>query len=133
LACDYEVQEPIDRRLIGALRGDDAFVRECQALEEEFTVDEDTLLLELSKLMGEPEAVVIRQGMLALIEKELRLAEEEIAQIRERYDVLSKESLLEAIQSGRIASHPAWEDYIVWKNKEHHSARLRQLVDSTWL
>jgi ABC-type phosphate/phosphonate transport system ATPase subunit len=112
---------------------DDAFVREYQALEEEFAVDGDTLLLELSKLMGEPEAVVIRQGMLALIEKELRLAEEEIAQIRRRYDVLSKESLLEAIQAGMIPGHPAWEDYIVWKNKEHHIARLRQLVDSTWL
>lgn len=119
--------------MVQAWMQDDAFVRECQALEEEFTVDGDTLLRDMSKLMGEPEAVVIRQGMLVLIEKELRLAEEEIAQIRERYDVLSKESLLEAIQAGRIASHPAWEDYIVWKNKERHIARLRQLVDSTWL
>ncbi|MGB2728584.1 MAG: hypothetical protein WBD09_08940 [Halobacteriota archaeon] len=31
--------------------------------------------------------------------------------------VFSKEELYEAIKSKQIASHPAWEDYIVWKNK----------------
>ena len=44
------------------------------------------------------------------------MAEWKIAQIRERYDVFSKESLYQAIQNGEVAEHPAWEDYIVWKN-----------------
>ena len=57
------------------------------------------------------------------------MAEWEIAQIRERYDVFSKESLYQAIQNGEVAGHPAWEDYIVWKNKEGHIARLRQVVE----
>jgi len=88
------------------------------------------LTLELSHLFAMPEADLVRKGMLALIEKEIRLAELEIAQIRERYDVFSKESLYQAIQAGQAAGHPAWEDYIVWKNKEAHIARLRQMAES---
>jgi hypothetical protein len=66
--------------------------------------------------------------MLALVEKEIRLAEQEIANIRERYDVFSKDALYKAIEQGSIAAHPAWEDYIVWKNKEAHIESLRQIV-----
>ena len=107
---------------------DDAFVREYEALEEEFSMKVDTLSLEMSNLMAVPEAVVIRKGILALIEKEVRMAEEEIARIRERYDVFSKEALYEAVQTGVIPGHPAWEDYIVWKNKEARISRLGQLA-----
>lgn len=85
------------------------------------------LTLELSNMMALPESEVIRKGLMALVEKEIRLSESEIAEIRERYDVFSKEALYQAIQTGQIAGHPAWEDYIVWKNKEAHIARLRQL------
>ena len=88
-----------------------------------------TLTLELSNLMAMPETVVIRKGMLALIAKEVRLAEHEIAEIRERYDVFSKEALFQAIQIGVVPEHPAWEDYIVWKNKEAHIAELRRMAE----
>lgn len=88
-----------------------------------------TLALELSNLMAMPEPEVVHKGMIALIEKELRLAEHEIAMIRERYDVFSKEALYQAIQTGAVPAHPAWEDYIVWKNKEAHIASLRQMVE----
>ncbi|MBI5032769.1 MAG: hypothetical protein HZB51_19770 [Chloroflexi bacterium] len=88
----------------------------------------DELTVELGSVMALPESEVIRKGLLALIEKEIRFAENEIAEIRERYDLFSKEALSQAIQDGRVAGHPAWEDYIVWKNKEAHIARLRQVV-----
>ncbi len=88
-----------------------------------------TLTLELSNLMAMPEPVVIRKGMLALIAKEVRLAEQDIAEIRERYDVFSKDALLHAIQAGTVPEHPAWEDYIVWKNKEAHIAELRRMAE----
>ena len=52
-----------------------------------------TLTIEMSSLMALPESDLIRKGLLALAEKEIRLAEEEIARIRERYDVFSKEAL----------------------------------------
>lgn len=92
-------------------------------------MDVQGLTLELSNALALPETELIRKGLLALIEKEIRLAELEIAQIRERYDVFSKEALHRAIEDNQIAGHPAWEDYIVWKNKEAHIARLRQVVE----
>jgi len=90
-----------------------------------------TLTGELGAILALPEADLIRKGMLALTEKELRLAELEIAEIRERYDVFSKEALYEAIRTGAVAEHPAWEDYIIWKNKEVHIARLHQLAEQS--
>ena len=79
-------------------------------------------------MLAVPESEVIHKGMSALIEKELRLAETEIATIRERYDVFSKEALYDAIRDGSIPGHPAWEDYIVWKNQETHIAQLRRIM-----
>lgn len=90
-----------------------------------------TLTGEMSNLMAIPEPLVVRKGMLALMAKEIRLAEEEIARIRERYDVFSKEALLQAIQAGAVPEHPAWEDYIIWKNKDAHIASLRQMAEKT--
>ena len=87
------------------------------------------LTLELSGLFVVPETELIRKGLLALIEKEIRLAENEIASIRERYDVFSKEALYKAVEEQKVAGHPAWEDYIVWKNKETHIHKLRQLAE----
>ena len=49
----------------------------------------------------------------------------DIADIRDRYNVASKEELYKAIKSKEIPSHPAWEDYIVWKNKEKYIADLK--------
>ncbi len=89
----------------------------------------DTLAHELGEVLALPESEMIRQGLLALIEEETRLAEQEIATICERYDVSSKEALLEAIQDGKVVRHPAWEDYIIWKNKNAHIGRLRQMAD----
>jgi len=89
----------------------------------------DALTLELENVMALPESEIIRKGLFALIEKEIRFAENEIAEIRERYDLLTKEKLLHAIQNSLVVEHPAWEDYIVWKNKEAHIARLRLAAD----
>ncbi len=87
------------------------------------------LTLELSNMLALPETELVRKGLLALIEKEIRLAEHEIANIRERYDVFSTEALYQAIQDGQVVAHPAWEDYIVWKNKETHITGLRQMAE----
>ena len=89
----------------------------------------ETLKFDLSQAMSMPEVELVQRGLLALIEKEIRLAEMEIASIRERYDAFSKDALYESIQQGRTAGHPAWEDYIVWKNKEAHIQRLRSLAE----
>ena len=62
------------------------------------------------------------------VRKEIRLAELEIANIRDRYSVFSQEELYQAIQDGTAVEHPAWEDHIVWKNKLAHIQYLRQLA-----
>ena len=92
-------------------------------------MSEQTMTLELSAMLSLPAAEVVRRGLLALVEKEIRLAELEIANIRERYDVFSKDALYRAIQDGTVVAHPAWEDYIIWKNKESHIDSLRKIAD----
>jgi hypothetical protein len=89
----------------------------------------DMLVSEMSDLMDLPETEVVRKGLFSLMEKEIRLAEMEIANIRERYGVFSLDALYRAIQNGDVPEHPAWEDYIVWKNKEAQIARLRALAE----
>jgi len=85
------------------------------------------MTLALSDLLALSETELVHKGLLALIEKEIRLAEREIATFRERYDVFSPEALYQAIQDGIIAAHPAWEDHIVWKNKLAYIKSLKQI------
>jgi len=80
----------------------------------------------ISKIVGVSEEEIINKSLISFIEREIRLAEADIADIRERYNVISKEELYEAIKSKKIASHPAWEDYIVWKNKERYMGDLKE-------
>ena len=80
---------------------------------------------DLSNVLGLPEAVLIHRGLISFIEKEIRLTEADIADLVDRYNIASKEDLYEAIKSKRISSHPAWEDYIVWKNKEKYVNDLK--------
>ena len=64
--------------------------------------------------------------MLAFVEKEIRLLELDLADIRDRYNVTTKEELYEKIKSKTIESHPAGDDYITWKNKEQYIADLKE-------
>jgi len=50
----------------------------------------DAMATELGNVLSMPQSELVRKGLLALIEKEIRLAEQEIADIRERYDAFSK-------------------------------------------
>jgi hypothetical protein len=88
----------------------------------------DTLISSLTQKLGVSETELIYKGLLAYIQNEIRLAELEIANIRDRYGVFSKEELYEAIKNDRLVAHPAWEDYIIWKNKLAHIDSLHQLV-----
>ena len=84
---------------------------------------------ELSSVIGLPETELIHRGLISFIEKEIRLAEEDIADLMDRYNVASKEDLYEAIRSKKIPSHPAWEDYIIWKNKEKYIKDLKARLE----
>ena len=82
----------------------------------------------ISKIVGVSEKEIINKSLISFIEREIKLSEADIADIRERYNVMSKEELYEAIKTKKIASHPAWEDYIVWKNKERYVEDLKGQV-----
>ncbi len=84
------------------------------------------VIAEVSKVMNIPKKDLIARGMLAFVEKEIRLSELDLADIRDRYNVTTKEELYEKIKSKTIESHPAWEDYITWKNKEQYIADLKE-------
>ncbi len=86
----------------------------------------ETLTASLSQKLGISETELIYKGVLAFIQSEIRLAESEIADIRDRYGVFSLEELYKAIQDGSVVEHPAWEDYIVWKNKLAHIAFMNR-------
>ncbi len=61
----------------------------------------ETLTASLSQKLGLSETELIYKGLLAFIQNEIRLAELEIANIRDRYGVFSKEELYEAIKNGK--------------------------------
>lgn len=48
--------------------------------------------------------------------EELEKLQAECKAIAERYDVRNPKELREKIEAGTIHEHPAWEDYIIWKN-----------------
>jgi len=90
----------------------------------------DALLLKMSGFMALPKPDIFRKGLYSLMEKEIRLAEQGIANIRERYEVFSLPALYKAIEDGDVPEDPAWEDYIVWKNKKAQISHLQELAES---
>jgi hypothetical protein len=80
---------------------------------------------DLIHVIGLPENELIHRGLVSFMEKEIRLAEADIADLIDRYNVALKEDRYRAIKSKKIPSHPAWEDYIVWKNKEKYINDLK--------
>jgi hypothetical protein len=70
---------------------------------------------------------VWRESLRAYISREKRLAQMDIADLRDRYGVSDLQELTARIKAGEIYSHPAWEDSIEWENLLAHIERLDQL------
>ncbi|MBI5701145.1 hypothetical protein HZC34_04770 [Candidatus Saganbacteria bacterium] len=68
---------------------------------------------------------LLNRSLLAYLEHELRLAEEDIADLRDKYQVASRKELEEKIKTKEIASHPAWEDLIAWENTDKYIEKLK--------
>lgn len=62
-------------------------------------MDVQTVTSSLSHQFGLPETELIRKSLLAFIEKEIRLAELEIANIRERYSVFPKKNCTKRLET----------------------------------
>ena len=72
---------------------------------------------------------LLRRSISAFFAHEIRLAEWDIADLKERYRVASPARLEEKIKSKQIYSHPAWEDLIEWETLEAYISRLRTLQE----
>lgn len=83
----------------------------------------------VSKNLSLSENEVIQRGLRSLLLVELNRSEAEIAQLRERYNVLTADMLKQAISEGTIQAHPAWEDYIVWQNILETMTELSHLLE----
>lgn len=85
-------------------------------------------ITQISKELNIPSKDLTKRSLIAFLEHELRLAEEDIADIRDKYLVSSAPELEKKIKSKKISSHPAWEDIITWENTEGHIASLKHLI-----
>lgn len=83
---------------------------------------------QISKELNIPPDELTQRSLFAYLEHELRLAEEDIADIRDKYLVATRAELEKNIKSKKIYSHPAWEDLIVWENIEEHIAKLKKTI-----
>lgn len=83
---------------------------------------------QISRDLNIPSDELINRSLLAYLEHELRLAEEDIADIRDKYLVSSRIELENKIKSKEIASHPAWEDLITWENTEKYIEKLKSEI-----
>ena len=75
-----------------------------------------------------PEDTLLHQSLTAFLLREISLIEAEIGQLRERYAVLWPAELKDAISTGRVVAHPAWEDYIDWQNSIESIQSIRRLL-----
>ncbi len=92
----------------------------------------NALLNSVSETLNIPPDHIINMGIKAFLEREIRLAELDIANLREKYLVSSKEELENKIKNKEIYSHPAWEDLIAWENSERHILQLKSILKKEW-
>ena len=92
----------------------------------------DNLLNNISETLSIPPDQIITLGIKAFLEREIRLAELDIADLRDKYLVASQEELGNKIKNKNINSHPAWEDLIAWENSEKYIAQLKALIETEW-
>ncbi|MCD5390558.1 hypothetical protein LR007_01645 [candidate division NPL-UPA2 bacterium] len=84
---------------------------------------------EISKELDVPSDELIKRGIKSYLQHEIRLAEEDIADIRDKYSVTTREELEKKIKRKEMHSHPAWEDLISWENSEAYIAKLKKTIE----
>lgn len=87
-------------------------------------------IAQISKELNISPDELTQRSLLTYLEHELRLAEEDIADIRDKYLVATKAELEKNIKSRKIYSHPAWEYLIAWENTEEHIAKLKRTIQT---
>ncbi|MFQ5456404.1 MAG: hypothetical protein ACE5EA_09430 [Nitrospirota bacterium] len=84
---------------------------------------------QISKKLNISSEELINRGLLAYLEREIRLAEEDIADIRDKYSVAARPQFERKIKNKETYSHPAWEDLITWENLEVYIKKLKKTIE----
>ena len=82
---------------------------------------------EIAKAIDLPPEELHRRSLRAFLEREIRTAQLDVADLQDRYGVSASAELVAKIEQGQIYSHPAWEESIEWENLEAYIDRLTQL------
>jgi hypothetical protein len=83
----------------------------------------------ISLRLAMPEDELVKRSVLSFITHEIRLAEWDISDIKDRYAVASPSEMGDKIRLHEIHSHPAWEDLIHWESLEEYVRKLRSLEE----
>ena len=83
---------------------------------------------QISKDLNITSDELLNRSLRAYLERELRLAEADIADVRDKYLVATRFELEKKIASKEIASHPAWEDLIARENTEKYIEKLKSEI-----
>ena len=86
-------------------------------------------LLDISRRLQIPPEELVKKSILTFIAHEIRLAEWDIADIKERYEVSSRVELEDKIKGKELHSHPAWEDLIHWETLEDYLTCLQAIEE----
>lgn len=86
-------------------------------------------LQHISLRLAMPEDELVKRSVLSFITHEIRLAEWDISDIKDRYAAASITDMGAKIRSKEIHSHPAWEDLIHWESLEDYVRKLRSLEE----
>jgi hypothetical protein len=90
-------------------------------------------LIHIARQLDLPQDELVKKGILSFISNEIRLAEWEITDIKDRYTVGSRTELERRIETRSIYSHPAWEDLIHWESLESYVCKLHSLAEELHL
>lgn len=85
-------------------------------------------LEEVSKVLNISKEELTKKSLFSFINNEIKLAQVEISDIKDRYKVMSQKELEKKIKENKIYSHPAWEDLIEWENLEEYIVQLENLL-----
>lgn len=89
-------------------------------------METSVVIKEVSERLGIPEYDLVREGFLSYLRERKRLLMAERFEILSRHRVRSAEELRARIESGEVAEHPTWEEYIELTNLDSELAQLEK-------
>jgi len=84
----------------------------------------------VSRALGVSRGELVKRGVEAFLQAQLRACLAEIHELEVRYGVKGSEGFEEKIRGGFVDEHPAWEDLIVLENLEGRAGKIRRELNA---